>query len=47
VLDPLRRYFGSPPARNYGAGVRTVLLSRILNFHILVALGVGLFYRPR
>ncbi len=46
MIDAILRFFRSPSAGDHEGSVRPLLLSRVLNFHILVALSVGLFYRP-
>jgi PAS domain S-box-containing protein len=44
MFDWLKRFFVSPPHRNDATAVRTRLLSRVLNVHVLVALSVAVFY---
>lgn len=44
MFDRLKRFFGSPPGGNDATAVRTRLLSRVLNIHVIVALSVAAFY---
>lgn len=44
MFDRLKRFFVSPPGGNDATAVRTRLLSRVLNVHMLVALSVAALY---
>lgn len=44
MMERLRRFFAPPPGGNDAGTVRVRLLSRVLNVHIFVALGLGIFY---
>ena len=44
MLQWVIRFFSAPPGKNRAATVRTRLLSRVLNVHLLIALSIAIFY---
>ena len=44
MLDPIVRFFTAPPGENRAATVRSRLLSRVLNVHILISLAIAVLY---